>query len=94
MSQVDVGSIFHSDLIFDSYDTLLVPDLIQIIFLHNLLLLILFYFPNFLSVVCYTEVLDYTVVADYFTIVVLHIVVKGYIIVSLETVAHYTVVVL
>jgi hypothetical protein len=43
--------------------------------------------------VYYTAVLDYTADAHYYTMVVLHTIVRGYIVVALEIFVHYSVVV-
>jgi hypothetical protein len=85
-----VGSLLHSSLVSGSYDILMVLDLLQSLFLHDLLLC----FLDCLHVVYYNEDLDYTVTTGYCTVVVLHTVVQGYTAVSLENVAHYTLVVL
>jgi len=87
---VDVGILLHSSLVSDSYDKKLVLDLLQSLFLHYLLL----WFPDYLYRMYYIEVLDYTMITRYCTAMVLCIAMQDYTIVSLETVAHYTVVVL
>jgi hypothetical protein len=87
---VDVSSLLHNALVSDSYDTLLVLDLLQSLFLHDLLLC----FPDYLYAMFYSKFLDYSTVLGYCTVVELHTIVKDYTVISLEIVAHYIVVVL
>jgi len=85
-----VGNILRSSLVSDSYDKLLVLDILQNLFLHDLLLWSLLCFLDYLCAVYYNEVPDYIVATHYFTVVVLHIAAM-----VLQNVAHcYTVVVL
>jgi hypothetical protein len=80
-----VDSLLHSVPVSEICDKLLVLDLLQILFLHDLLLC----YPDYFRAMYYTKVLDFIASAHYCIVFVLHTATHCYTLVLLQTASHY-----